>query len=382
MSLDRLSRLRAGMAGSGLDLLALIPGASLRYLTGLSFHPGKRLTLALIPAGGGPAALVVPALEVNSIQGRLPIPAELFTWSDAEGPGRAVAEAFAALKAARDSRGGALRIGLEPVSLRVMELRAMEAAGAAVGQSVETADASDLIADLRMVKSPEELAAMREAVRVIETALQKTIDHIRPGVTEKQLARLCTDEIFAAGGEGTSFDSFVGAGPNSANCHHESGERPLQDGDLIIIDCGAVAGGYASDITRTVALGEPGSEARLIYNTVLAANAAGRAAVRPNVTGEAIDAAARRIIEAAGYGQFFPHRTGHGLGIDVHPCHEAPDLVAGSVKPLAVGTTFTIEPGIYLPGVGGVRIEDDMVVTQHGGESLTTFERELLVLPV
>lgn len=381
MSLERLSRLRAGMAAAGLDLLALIPGASLRYFTGLGFHPGKRLTLALLPADDGPAALVVPTLEVNSIQGKVPFPAELFTWSDAEGPAAAVSAALTALKQTGSLTERAIQLGLEPVSLRVMELRALETAAGALGHAVVTSDASQLIADLRMVKGPDEIAAMREAVRVIETALQRTIDQIRPGVTEKELARFCTDAIYAAGGEGTSFDSFVGAGPNSANCHHESGDRPLKAGDLIIIDCGAVARGYASDITRTVALGEPGSEARLIYNTVLAANAAGRAAVRPNVTGEEIDAAARGVIELAGYGQFFPHRTGHGLGIDVHPCHEAPDLVAGSRRPLAIGTTFTIEPGIYLPGLGGVRIEDDMVINAHGGESLTTFERDLLVIP-
>lgn len=372
----RLDNLRAAMAAARIDLLALIPGGSLRYMTGLSFHAGKRLSLTLIPAADRPPVLVLPALEANSVEGRTPFPVKLETWTDAEGPQRALNAAFHGLGV-----GGTYTIGLEPAVMRVMELRAMEAAALATGATLRTVGADDLIAGLRMVKAPDELDRMREAVRIIETALQRTIDQVRPGATEKELARFCTDAIMEAGGEGTSFDSFVGAGPNSANPHHESGERPLAAGDIIIIDCGAVYQGYASDITRTVALGEPGPELRKIYDTVLAANGAGRAAVKPGVTGEAIDAAARGVIEDAGYGPYFTHRTGHGLGMEVHPCHEAPDLVAGSTRPLGVGTTFTIEPGIYVPGLGGVRIEDDMVITAHGGESLTSFERELLVLP-
>lgn len=373
---ERLHKLRAALAAGRIDLLALIPGGSLRYLTGLSFHAGKRLSLTLIPSCDRPPVMVLPALEANSVEGKTPFPVKMETWSDAEGPLNALIQGLK-----KSDAVGEVTIGIEPAVMRVMELRALEAAGASYGATIRTVDAGEIIAGLRMVKSADELDKMREAVRIIETALQLTIDRIRPGITEKELARHCTEQIMEAGGEGTSFESFVGAGANSANPHHESGDRPLEAGDIIIIDCGAVYQGYASDITRTVALGEPGPELRKIYDTVLAANAAGRAAVKPGVTGEAIDAAARGVIEEAGYGPYFTHRTGHGLGMEIHPCHEAPDLVAGSVRPLGVGTTFTIEPGIYVPGLGGVRIEDDMVITQTGGESLTSFERELIVLP-
>jgi Xaa-Pro dipeptidase len=193
--------------------------------------------------------------------------------------------------------------------------------------------------------------------------------------------RITSQAIIDAGAEGESFEGIVASGSNSANPHHGGSDRAFQAGDLIVVDFGAVFDGYASDITRTFALGEPGTQARHIYEVVKDANATGKAAVHAGVTGEQIDRAARSVIEHAGFGQFFPHRTGHGLGIEVNPCHEPPDLVSGSTTPFAVGTTFTIEPGIYIEGVGGVRIEDDVVITLDGYRSFTNFERELIVLP-
>lgn len=376
MSVERMGKMIGGLDAMGLDGIALMPSSNLRYLTGLSFHPSKRLSLALFPANGQLPCFVLPALEANSARNALIFPAELFTWTDAEGPSqalhRAVAQAF---------RSHHLRIGVEYTAMRVMELRALEMAALAGGRAVETVDATPLTAAMRMVKDEGEQAAMAESARILEAALRNTVAQIRPGMTERQLARSCSNAILAAGAEGESFAAIVASGPNSANPHHGSNDRSFQAGDLIIIDCGAVYGGYASDITRTFALGEPGDEARRIYNTVLAANGAGRAAVRPGASGEQIDRAARSVIASAGYADYFPHRTGHGLGIEVQPCHEPPDLVAGSTAPLALGTTFTIEPGVYIPGVGGVRIEDDVVITADGHKSFTSFERELVILP-
>jgi Xaa-Pro dipeptidase len=182
----------------------------------------------------------------------------------------------------------------------------------------------------------------------------------------------------AKAGGAPSFGTIVASGPNSANPHHSNGDRPFAAGDLIIMDGGAWHQGYASDITRTIALGQPSVEARRIYELVKAANAAGRAAAtRPGATGETIDQAARQVIEQGGYGPQFIHRTGHGLGMEVH---EPPYIVGGSRDPLPVGATFTVEPGVYISGVGGVRIEDDVVVTEEGAESLTSFDRDLIVV--
>ncbi|NJN65426.1 MAG: aminopeptidase P family protein [Chloroflexaceae bacterium] len=374
----RIARLTAAMNEQHLDAVVVVPGANLRYLTGLEFHrgTGDRLTMALFPADGSPPCLVVPALEMSRVRGSTGDTLRSFPWNDAEGHAEALRRAVEEVFPGQRHQADPPVPGIEEMVMRVSELRALERC---FSHPLRTADASPLLAKLRMVKDAAELAAMAEAVRIIETALRATIAHIRPGLTERQLSAIWSNEIRAAGAEGESFENIVASGPNSANPHHTSGDRPIQVGDLVLLDGGAMYHGYASDITRVVALGEPGPMARQIYDLVLRANAAGRAAVRPGVTGEQVDQASRQVIADGGYGKQFLHRTGHGLGME---CHEPPSIVAGNHEPLAVGTTFTIEPGIYLEGIGGVRIEDDVVVTDEGGRSLTSFGRELLVLPV
>ncbi len=370
MSANRITRLTEAMNREGLAAIAIVPGANLRYLTGIDFHVTSRLSLILFPADGSLPCFVVPTLEMARVQSSIAIPVQFYPWNDATGPAEALQGAVA--KMVPDT---AAHVGIEYTVMRVMELRALE--GATPG--LQTVDATPLLAGLRMVKEQDELAAMAEAVRIIEVAFQQTIAQIRPGVTEREVALILANTIVDAGGEGESFPSIVASGPNAAYPHHENSDRPLEVGDLIIIDGGARYGAYLSDMTRTVALGEPGPEARRIYDLVLKANTAGRAAVKPGTTGAAIDQAARAVITNGGYSAYFLHRTGHGLGLDAH---EPPYIVAGSTDPLPVGATFTIEPGIYIEGIGGVRIEDDVVITDEGGHSLTSFERELIVLPV
>jgi Xaa-Pro dipeptidase len=364
MTVDRLARLRDAMAAHGVDAVAVVPGANLRYLAGLDLHMNERLAVAFFPTTGQPA-MVLPALEAPRAQAQARFPIRFYTWDDEAGPYDALRRCAADL-----SLDGA-RIGVEYTTMRVLELRGIEQTAEAQAE-----DATDILASLRMIKDAAELAAMRQAARIVETALRVAIGQVRAGMTERELADIWEREMRAAGG-GPSFDSIVAGGPNAANPHHSNGDRPFQPGDLIVMDGGALCEGYASDITRTIALGEPSAEARRIYDLVLAANAAGRAACRPGATGDAIDQAARSVIEAGGYGPQFLHRTGHGLGLEVH---EPPYIVAGSHAPLAPGATFTIEPGIYVAGHYGARIEDDMVITADGAESLTTFERDLIIV--
>ncbi len=361
---QRHDRLVTAARTHGFDAVAVVPGANLRYLTGLDMHTSERLTVALFGADGR-AAIVLPALEAPRAKAQQRGDMAFYPWADGEGYRPALAAALADMGV----RG---QVGVEYTAMRVLELRAIEEAAPAV----TTADATPLFAELRSAKDADELAAMRKAVQIIETALGTAIDAIRIGMTERQLAQIWNDAIRAQGST-PSFETIVASGPNSANPHHSNTDRPFAEGDLIILDGGAWYDGYASDITRTVAVGAAGEETRRIYEAVLAANKAGRAACAPGVTGETIDRAARREIEERGFGPQFVHRTGHGLGMEIH---EPPYIVSGSTGELPVGATFTIEPGVYVSGVGGVRIEDDMIITERGAESLTSFERCLIVV--
>jgi Xaa-Pro dipeptidase len=353
------------MRAARLDVIALVPGANLLYMLGLTIHSSERLAVVLLSADGA-VHIVLPALEQPRAESETRLPAQFYPWSDAEGYSGALA------RAAEEVRLGG-RLGVEYTAMRVLELRAIEAAA-----QVEVVDATSVLAGLRMSKDATELKAMRKAVKVVEDALQKAIAAIRPGVTEMEVAAVWDSALQSVGAQ-PSFTTIVASGPNSANPHHTAGDRRIQAGDLVILDGGALVDGYCSDITRTVAVGELSQEGQTIYELVLRANRAGVAAVRPEASGADIDAAARNVIEQGGYGQYFIHRTGHGLGIEIH---EPPYLHSAEQEPLPEGSTFTVEPGIYVPGVGGVRIEDDVVLTYSGGECLTSFPRELLVLPV
>jgi Xaa-Pro aminopeptidase len=363
MTTTRIDQLRTHLQAQGLEALAAVPGANLHYLAGMDFSTKLRLTTLIIPLIGTPV-LVLPALELERAKAQVRGEVQIITWSDGEGPTAALAKAAALTNLAGK------RIGIEHNVMRVFELRGLEAAAPAS----EIIDATPLLSAMRMTKDSAELAAMREAVRLIEQTLHETIAAMRVGMTEQAVAEIWMNAIRATGCP-PSFDVAVGSGPNGANPHHTNGERQLQDGDLVVLDGGVYFNGYASDITRTIAIGTPNAEALRIYELVLAANTAGRAACRPESTGAQIDLAARTIIEQGGYGPQFVHRTGHGLGMEIH---EPPFIVGGSHEPLTPGMTFTVEPGIYLPGVVGVRIEDDMVITETGAESLTSFPRNLI----
>jgi Xaa-Pro dipeptidase len=362
---ERLNKLTAELRSAGVDAIAIVPGANMRYLAGLDMHMNERLAIAFFPANGQPA-MVLPALEAPRAQAQAQFPIRFYPWTDEAGPEAALRQAIADL--GLDGR----RLGVEYTAMRVLELRGIEqcAPEAVVG------DATPLLATLRMRKDPGELAAMRAAVRIVEDALRGAIAQIRPGMTERELGEIWEAGMRAAG-SGPSFGTIVASGPNSANPHHSNTDRAFQPGDLIILDGGCWYDGYASDITRTIALGEPSAEARRIYDLVLAANAAGRAAARPGASGDTVDQAARKVIADGGYGAQFLHRTGHGLGLEIH---EPPYMVGGNAEALAPGMTFTVEPGVYVAGVGGVRIEDDVVITDDGAESLTSFERNLIIV--
>ncbi|MCX7861138.1 MAG: M24 family metallopeptidase, partial [Chloroflexus sp.] len=229
----RLQRLVDRLAEGGWAGAALMPATNLAYLTGLRFHPGKRLTLLLLPASGAPPVMVVPQLELERVRATAPFAMRYFAWSDAEGPLRALA---AGMETAFGTGAPAKPLAVEHTVMRVMELRALET----VTPGVRTGDLDPLLSELRMVKDAEELALMERAVTIVEQALHAFIAQVRPGLSERALSRMLSDAIMAAGADGESFANMVASGPNAANPHHENSDRLLQPGDLVIIDCGAV----------------------------------------------------------------------------------------------------------------------------------------------
>ncbi len=363
--MSRLDRLYRSMEQAGLAALALVPSPNLRYLTGLAMHPSERLALAILPLAGDPA-LLLPQLEVPRARERLAVEVELFPWSDDQGPEPAI-------RRLREQLGlGGERIGVEERHMRLLEWHALQRAVPLC--LVEPADG--LLTEQRITKDDKEITCMRRAIAALEKGLQATLERLRPGMSELQAARAWQWAVLEAGVESAE-EPIVMSGLRGASPHTTATDKPLQRGELVAFDGVATVGGYFGDITRTVALGEPGEELRRIHELVLQANTAGRAAVGPGIVAEEVDRAARRVIEKGGYGEFFLHRTGHGLGLEVH---EPPDMVEGNKLALRPGMTFTVEPGIYVEGLGGVRIEDDMLVTDRGAESLTTMPRELLIL--
>jgi len=228
---------------------------------------------------------------------------------------------------------------------------------------------------LRIQKDQSEVDAMRKAVKIAEQGFLGMLEKAKVGMTERELAAELTLAMLQAGSEPElPFSPIIASGPNSANPHAVPTDRKLSSGDLVVVDWGASYGGYFSDLTRTLVIGEVDPVLIHIASVVAEANGAGRVAAKPGVMAGRVDRAARAVITAAGYGEYFTHRTGHGLGMETH---EQPYIFGENTLLLDEGMTFTVEPGIYLPGHGGVRIEDNMVVTSTGAETLSSLPREL-----
>jgi Xaa-Pro aminopeptidase len=361
---DRLDRAASAARGAGLDALLLTPGPDLRYVIGYDAHQLERLTCLAIPAGR-PPFLVVPNLELPAA---LASPAgdlglDIIGWDETDDP--------YALVAARLGPVGS--VGLSDRMWAMMTLRLRDALPGA-GQAL----ASVALRALRIRKSAAEIAALRDAGAAIDRVHARVPGWLEPGRTEREVAADICDAIVAEGHARADF-AIVASGPNAASPHHGAGDRVLAPGDVVVVDIGGtMPSGYCSDCTRTYALGAPPPEFLAYYQVLLDAQRAACAAVRPGVTAESVDAAAREPIAAAGYGKHFIHRTGHGIGLEVH---EDPYIVAGNAELIEPGMAFSIEPGIY-PGAHGARIEDIVVCGEQGVDRLNNGSRDLVVVPV
>ena len=367
MTNPRITQLSDKILASNLAAVALNPSPSLVYLTGLHFHLMERPTVAFFKADSIPA-IVLPELEMQKLKN---LPFEIKAFPYGENPNE-WDNVF--VEAGHWLSLEGKRIGLEPLHMRILEYKKVKL----ISGAADCPDATQAVGSMRVCKDQDEINAMRKAVRIAQEALTATLPAIKIGAIEEEIANELVTQLLRHGSQpDMPFAPIVSSGPNSANPHAVPSARKLQAGDLLVVDWGAAVDGYISDLTRTFAIGKVDEELSKIHQVVQAANAAGRAAAKPGQPIANVDIAARKVIEDAGYGKYFTHRTGHGIGMEPH---EDPYARNDNFQLLEPGMTFTVEPGIYLPGRNGVRIEDNIVITETGAESMSDMPREIRVL--
>jgi Xaa-Pro aminopeptidase len=354
----RVGRLQAQMAAQGVEVTLLSVGADLPYFTGYEAMPSERLTVLVVPPSGEPV-LFLPELEAPRVD---PGSFEVRPWGETAEPVELAASVVA----------GPSTVAVGDHMWAAFLTRFMKE-----WPHASWRPASEITSELRMRKDDEEIELLRSAAHAVDRVMARvTSEVVFSGRTEaevaRQLAALTVEE-----GHDTAEFTIVASGPHGASPHHHAGDRVIERGDLVVCDYGGRWEGYYSDSTRTFVVGEPTGEQLAVHTAVLGANDAGRRAVAPGVKCQDIDRAARAVIDDAGYGEFFIHRTGHGIGLEVH---EHPYMVEGNDQPLEPGMTFSVEPGIYLPDRFGVRIEDIVVCTDNGIESLNQSDRGLLAV--
>jgi Xaa-Pro dipeptidase len=361
---ERATQALEKVGEEGVDAILLFPGPNIYYYTGFNIGLSERLAVALIPVEGEPV-FVVNELE-GELRGQAPWFTERVVWREHEDPARLLAETIA------DRGLGSAAIGLTEDAPWGWVNRL-----SALAPNVKFVDVSSQLGYIRMVKTPQEVDWIRKACTIADRALENTFRELRTGMTETELASTLTTEMKTLGGGMVFVDVLFGE--RAALPHGGASERRLKPGDGVLVDMGCTVNGYWSDITRTAFYGDPSKRQTEIYNTVLKANKAAFNAVKPGATCESVDIAARKVIEEAGYGKYFIHRLGHGVGLQIH---EHPYMVRNNTLTLAAGMVFSDEPGIYIVGELGVRVEDTVVCTQTGCESLTRHRRSLTSYPV
>jgi Xaa-Pro aminopeptidase len=357
---DRLQRAQEEMDRQGIDLLVVGPSADMLYLIGYEGHLSERMSVLVLPRDGAPH-FVGPAFEAPLLHAQRDL-LEIVTWEETEDPAEKV------VAVAGPAANGVIAVGDELWSVFTLRMQR------AMPQS-RWVEGGQLLRPLRMLKDDREIALLAEAARLTDETWEEFIVTTVAGLTEQQARERLMAAISARGLTPTF--CIVASGPNAASPHHAVSDRVIGPGDAVVCDWGGTLHGYHSDVTRTAHVGEPSAEFARAYETVRAANQAALDAVRPGVACQEVDRAARGVITAAGFGEAFIHRTGHGLGLSVH---EEPYLVEGNTLPLAAGMVFSDEPGVYFPGKFGIRIEDTVVCTADGGRRLNEATRELTVM--
>ena len=360
---DRISRAAAAAGERGVDALLITPSPDYAYLLGYTAPAMERLTCLIVPAEGEPV-LLLPRLEEPLARhelGELVDEVTIVPWDETDDPIRLVQTVLA----------GSLRVAIQDQMWARFALRLRAALDPA-----QLVEAGPTMSALRRVKSPEEIDRLRAAASAADAAMSAVMGERLSGRRERDVSRHIADLLVAEGHDTAGF-AIVASGPNSASPHHTAGERVIQSGDAVVVDIGGTRSGYSSDTTRTAFVGDPDREFMALYAVLRQAQQAACEAVQPGIACAEIDATARRIIEEAGYGEAFIHRTGHGIGMETH---EEPYIVSSNPELLQAGHAFSIEPGIYIRDTWGARIEDIVICTDVGGERLNTTSTELFIV--
>lgn len=356
----RQARARQRMERGGAEALLISHLPNVRYLCGFS--------------GSNALLLLAPTQTILFTDGRYREQAR----AEVVGAAVVVPPKGDLWKAAAAKAATLKRIGMDSDHLTVAQRSRWLASWS--GRAAGLKSASNWIEQLRAVKDAEEIEAIERAVRLASSAFAPTLKRYHPGITETELAGWLEFHLRRAGGEGLAFETILAGGADSALVHAQPSRQPLPRRGFVVMDYGVVLAGYHSDMTRTVRLGRPDRKAQGVYRAVLEAQLAAIATVQPGVTGAAVDAAARTVLRKAGLGRYFPHSTGHGVGLEIHEAPRIASTATGENDRLQTGQVITIEPGAYIPGWGGVRIEDVVLVTPRGAKVLTPTPKNLIVL--
>jgi Xaa-Pro aminopeptidase len=361
---QRVEKVQEMLAQSGYDLMVLFPSSNMLYLSGFYDEPGERMLFFLVPSNSQPL-FIAPELYVEHVRGQSPFK-DIRVWRDSDDPLDLLADTIEKLELSNEK----ILIDDQMWASFVIMLRKVIKGG-------EFALASQVMRNLRVQKSSEEIDCLKKAGSIADGAFESIISMRITGMTELEIAKALEDAMIEEGGEKMAFELLVASGPNSALPHHRAGRRKIEPQDVVVLDYGCKVGGYCSDITRTIVCKEASHEVRKVYEILKSAQQKAVHAVKTGMAAQDIDRIARGEITKAGYGKYFIHRTGHGIGLDVH---EEPYIAEGNEAFIEEGMAFSIEPGIYLPGKFGVRIEDIIVATKVGAKRMNNAPRDLHVV--
>ncbi|MGI6485387.1 MAG: aminopeptidase P family protein [Thermoanaerobacterales bacterium] len=361
---ERVNKLAQSMRESGIDVVIIGPSGDLEYFTEYAPFVDARFK-ALFVLSDGRCFYICPALYHEDAVLNMGTDIKMYVWNDSAGFLSAVATARDDYKIFNN------KIAVND-TIRAVDLLDIEDI-----VDAEFSKASQMLGTLRLYKDDEELANLKTASKMADEVMKEVIEYIRPGLTEGNIKDKIKELFKLKGADGLSFEPIVACGANTSQPHYGGETGRIKEKDIVILDFGCRYKGYCSDTTRTVFIGDVTDEQKKIYDIVLSANQKAEQAVKAGLTAEQIDKTARAIIEIAGYGEYFVHRTGHGIGLSVH---EAPNIMEGNKQILSRGIVFSVEPGIYIPGKFGIRIEDLVHVTEHGAEVLNATTKELIVI--